>query len=868
MDENLRIDENDRNTLGAVTNDAFELIRNLRVNPITGALVCEADILSSNTQIGSTIPGGHAGSVLFLDIGSTLAEDNLRFFWDATNHRLGLLNNTPQTTLDLGAGHQFQVNSTGDIVKIKNVPYSWPASQGGAGTVLSDDGTGVLSWVPQGSGGTVSGTGTDKHMTRWDGTTDIQDTGILITDDDYINFLSDDVGFYREIGVIGTAVLNNNGTELDIYAGDGLGSGNGGELVLYAGGAGVTGNGGGVFIGANNGGLTSGNGGDTHIAAGNGQTNGNGGDVQLTPGNKGLAGPNLKGHIKLQDPLTGNNIILNTDAIVSTDQTYTLPNQSGTMAVTPDPGADTIYMWDDTDGLPVNAILGTGLSYDHATHTISSSGSGGGHVIQDNGTPLPTEPALNFVSYFTLSDTAGVSTDVDIDINGLTGDSTFISNIETIITNFGTAVEILNNGSSLGNFTKLNFKPGTSASDAGGGQADIISSGGSGGMNAIIGNDTSGGDILLGRTDTITHGLGVIPKIIKLKIYNESSVGSGGRTTSFGTATIDTLTGNVLVQQCQYETAAIQTNGFGQNTNAIGASISNGGASNSVAIIGNITTSTFDIVWSVGNANGTPIYEWEVYIGSGGTDIQTFLVDGTWTKPAGAKLVELQMWGAGGSGGVGGGGNNGGGAGGAYVNLTLDASILGATEAVTIGIGGVGVTGSADGNAGTDTSFGSYSAYGGGGGAGNNEPAGGGGGGNTSAGQSSTTTTGGNGGSMIGGTSGGAAYLTNSTFGGGAGGDNTNTKGGDSVYGGAGGGGGVGGDGGDSYYGGAGGGASTNGTTNGGTSILGGNGGHGGDNIGNTAENGFFPAGGGGAAATAGTSGAGANGQVIAITYF
>lgn len=97
--ENLKIDENSRNVLGAIT-DSGE-IRNARVNPITGALVVEAAITSENTIIGSTIPGGTAGSVLFLDVGSTLAEDNDYFFYDYVNHRLAIGHNSPTATLDI-----------------------------------------------------------------------------------------------------------------------------------------------------------------------------------------------------------------------------------------------------------------------------------------------------------------------------------------------------------------------------------------------------------------------------------------------------------------------------------------------------------------------------------------------------------------------------------------------------------------------------------------------------------------------------------------------------------------------------------------------------------------------------------------------
>ncbi len=68
-------------------------------------------------------------------------------------------------------------------------------------------------------------------------------------------------------------------------------------------------------------------------------------------------------------------------------------------------------------------------------------------------------------------------------------------------------IEVLNNGLSLGSgFTKLNFKPGTSASNAGGGQADIISSGsGSGGKSFDLAYFSVGGSINAYFTDIETY---------------------------------------------------------------------------------------------------------------------------------------------------------------------------------------------------------------------------------------------------------------------------------------------------------------------------------------------------------------------------
>lgn len=119
--ENLALDENGRNALGAVTNDVFQLIKNARVNPVTGRMLVDLSVTSSNTSIGSTIPGGTAGSVLFLGIGSTLAQDNAHFFYDDSNNYLGLGTNTPSATLDvLGSFKYVDGNQAASYVLISD----------------------------------------------------------------------------------------------------------------------------------------------------------------------------------------------------------------------------------------------------------------------------------------------------------------------------------------------------------------------------------------------------------------------------------------------------------------------------------------------------------------------------------------------------------------------------------------------------------------------------------------------------------------------------------------------------------------------------------------------------------------------------
>jgi trimeric autotransporter adhesin len=81
---------------------------------------------------------------------------------------------TATAGINAGSSNQFTINNTGNITRINNVVTSFPAAQGAAGTVLTNNGSGVLTWAAPASGWSLTGNAATNPATDYVGTSDAQ----------------------------------------------------------------------------------------------------------------------------------------------------------------------------------------------------------------------------------------------------------------------------------------------------------------------------------------------------------------------------------------------------------------------------------------------------------------------------------------------------------------------------------------------------------------------------------------------------------------------------------------------------------------------------------------------------------------------
>lgn len=240
--------------------------------------------------------------------------------------------------------------------------FSFTNANGFAGVVSNPSTTPDLTLnttvtgMIRGSAGalTAAGTGTDNHIIRYDGTNNIQDSDITLSDvsggivtfssPSAIYFNTTTAGYEFEVDSSGQIILN---------AGAGSGGGSGYAISLNGGVGGATGLGGPITISGGTGGATSGAGAPVQIYGGSADpfgSNSNGGDIWLTPGAK--SGSGTVGKLRLYgyfgQPFSAN---LDATGITGSDKTFTFPDLSGTFVVSNTTTDDnTIPRYDGTSG--------------------------------------------------------------------------------------------------------------------------------------------------------------------------------------------------------------------------------------------------------------------------------------------------------------------------------------------------------------------------------------------------------------------------------------------------------------------------------------------------------------------------------------
>ena len=221
-----------------------------------------------------------------------------------------------------------------------------------------------------------------------------------------------------------------------------------------------------------------------------------------------------------------------------------------------------------------------------------------------------------------------------------------------------------------------------------------------------------------------------------------------GETYLFGDTNAGIYLNNLVgyVIQC-WDSGAVSLHGTADKgsvgLNMKGSLWLNGSTSGTVEIKTNAAAGTYTMTLPDENApgyllnDGSGNLSWSASSALALIDTQTYNSGASnWTKPSGAKLVEIILVGGGGGGasgaaavGTGACGGAGGGAGGAVVRVLVPADTLGSTVAYSVGSGGSGgsavsftgdgangATAGKNGSAGTASTFGNYAAGPGGGG--------------------------------------------------------------------------------------------------------------------------------------------------------
>ena len=128
------------------------------------------------TPTTGTVTGtGEATRVAFWD-GASALSSNENLFWNNVDGNLGVGTGTPTATLSVK--ELFKVDVNGNLVMIHGVVYHFPDAQAAtAGLVLTNDGSGLLTWSAPAQD--ITGTGVDNQIAVWSSADALEGDGNL-----------------------------------------------------------------------------------------------------------------------------------------------------------------------------------------------------------------------------------------------------------------------------------------------------------------------------------------------------------------------------------------------------------------------------------------------------------------------------------------------------------------------------------------------------------------------------------------------------------------------------------------------------------------------------------------------------------------
>ena len=113
--------------------------------------------LGALTIANGAISGGTAGKITDLSITDADISNTAAIAGTKVAPVFGNQGVSTTSTLTTGTAGQFAVDATGNITKLNNVTTSFPSAQGATGTVLTNNGLGVLTWAAAASGWGLTG---------------------------------------------------------------------------------------------------------------------------------------------------------------------------------------------------------------------------------------------------------------------------------------------------------------------------------------------------------------------------------------------------------------------------------------------------------------------------------------------------------------------------------------------------------------------------------------------------------------------------------------------------------------------------------------------------------------------------------------